>query len=697
MLTPAPTSLTWRRSQPAVRLIATLWLAALLFSAALHGAAEAPALLAPGIEASIVEQPDFLWQKSTVATAYEVQVARDRDFRDVIVADRVEIPRFVPLQALPIGECYWRVRALDSTGVAGPWSASRTYSLIAPRNEFAIPAGASLDQIQSTIAQAAATTPARVTFAPGATYRVRPEEAVFSLTKTRDLIIDGQDALIVIENPAAGLLRFDECARLTVRRLRIDYDPLPHSVGRVESVEVAGKNAAVVLRREPGYPDFDAAHIKENTIWGVILDPAPERRGWMKAGSPLVLGVKAPQVTRTAEGVFRVPLTAGSQAAALTTGDRVIVFARNRTRGFASVSRSVDTTFDRVVTYACPAGHFSHIGGSQLKVLRCGGQLRDASRWFAGNADGVHVRANVIGPWIEASRFEAIGDDAIALYNKGIFVTQQLAPTKLTVAREFMDLEAGESFCIFNPRDGAMIGDTFTVAQVTRVGSEATVEFTPALPAGVTLHVDAVQKTRSDQLFTLSRRNALFMVRNNDFVAVRRYGTVFRSPDGVVKNNRYTGTSNAAIATLNEPDAWHNGLASQRVLIAGNTIARSAFDGSSTNVGSIHVFLRRLGGAPASARAFGQIDIVGNTVTDWSQRAISLQNAERSQVTGNTIAATQSDFPFPARHEHYAIFIDRARQVIVRDNNLTGDHRTLTAPIQIGPDAETTVENNRLR
>ncbi len=662
----------------------------------LHGASAAPALRAPGDEPSIVEHPDFLWEKSVEAATYEIQVARDEGFRDLIATDRVEIPRFVPLQPLPAGECYWRVRAFDAAGVAGPWSTVRTYRLVAPQKIFSIPAGASLAQIQSIVAQAAAAAPARVELAPGATYRVRPDEAVFSLTKAHDLIIDGQDALIVIENPAAGLLRFEECARLTIRRLRVDYDPLPHSVGRVEAVEVAGKNAAMLLRREPGYPDFDAPHIKENTIWGVILDPAPERRGWMKAGSPLVLGVKAPQVARTLEGLFRVPLTTGSQATALTTGDRVIVFARNRTRGFASISRSVDTTFDRVVTYACPAGHFSQVGGSRLKLLRCGSQLRDASRWFAGNADGVHVRANVIGPWVEGCRFEAIGDDAIALYNKGVFVTQQLAANKVAVVREFMDLDAGESFRLFNPRDGSMLGDTFTVTQVSRAGSDAIVEFTPALPAGVSLHVYDARKTQSDQLFTLSKRNALFMIRNNDFTAVRRYGTVFRSPDGVVKNNRYTGISNAAIATLNEPDAWHNGLASQRVLIAGNTIARSAFDASSTNVGSIHVLLRRLGGAAATAQAFEQIDIVSNTVTDWSQRAISLQNAVHCRIAGNTVAASLPDFPFPARAEHYAIFVDRAREVTVRDNDLTGDHRALTAPIQIGPDAEATTENNRL-
>lgn len=672
-----------------------LSLLALASAAVLRAALPAPALLAPAAETpACVEHPDFLWSPVAGAAAYEIQIAPDATFAFPTLTDRVEIARFVPLQPLAPGNHCWRVRSLAADGTASAWTAPQIYQLRAPERIFTVPADADLAGIRRVLATAAAATPARVQFAAGATYRVKPDDAVLSLTKTRDLIIDGRDSLIVIENPAAGFVRFDECARITVRGFRVDYDPLPHAVGRVESIDLTEKTSAAILRSEPGYPDFDAPHVKGSSIWGVVLDSAPERRGWMKAGSPLVFRVEAPRVTRTADGLFRLPVSSKAQAATLEVGDRLIIFARNGTRGFASVSRSVDTTFDRVIAYACPAGHFSHVGGSQLKILSSGSRLRDGTRWYAGNADGVHVRANVIGPWVEACAFEAVGDDAIALYNKGIFVTAQRAPDAITVAREFSDLEAGESFRIFNPREGTFIGGTYTVTSAARQGAEVALAFSPALPAGVTLHSDAAKKTLSDQLFTLSKRNALFMVRGNRFTGIRRYGTVFRSPDGVVKDNHYAGVSNAAIATLNEPDSWHNGLASQRVVITGNTIERCAFDGSSTDVGSIHVLLRKLGGAPAAARAFADLEITGNTITDWSQRAISVQNAEDSTIARNTIGAALAGFPFAGKGAHHAIYTDNVRRTRVEDNDLRTERRPVTSLLRLDPEPSNTARGN---
>jgi len=654
-----------------------------------------PALLAPEQNvACYVEHPDFLWQAVDGAAAYEIQIATDRAFATIVAADRVEIPRYVPLRALMPADFFWRVRAVAIDGAQGAWSDTHSYQLRSPTHLFRIGPKADLTEIRRIVAQAAAVTPARVEFAAGATYRVKPSDSVLALSHASDLIIDGNDALVIIENPSGGFVLLDQCQRMTVRGFRVDYDPLPHTVGRVEAVEVINQRTIVVLRPEPGYPDFDAPHVRENSIWGVVLDSAPERRGWMKAGSPLVLNVDAAHAQRSAAGLYRLPVGAHGKDA-LAAGDRLIVFARNGGKSFAGVSRSTDVTFDRVIAYACPAGHFSFIGGSRLKVLASGSRLRDRSRWFAGNADGVHVRAALVGPWIEGCTFEGIGDDGVALYTKGMIVTRQLSANAVKVEREFMDLEAGETFRIFDPRDGTLIGDTFTVARATRSATDATVEFTPALPSGCTLTTDAARDTRSDQLFTMTKRNALFMIRNNQFTGIRRYGTVFRSADGVVKNNRYAGTSNAAIATINEPDSWHNGLASQRILIVGNTIDQCAFEASSTNVGSIHVLLRKLGGGQAPERLYRRITIANNTITNWSQRAISLQNAEDCAVVGNMIRSTLASYPLAAG-EHYGIFLNNVRRTPVTGNDLSGEHRPLTTAIRVLPEEATSMSDNRL-
>ncbi|MDR0352556.1 MAG: hypothetical protein LBI02_04115, partial [Opitutaceae bacterium] len=224
-----------------------------------------PSALHPAHNSSgIVQHPSFTWEPEPGAAAYEIEIAADYDYKKVVVpVTRVETPRFVPLKPLYPATRFWRTRALAADGRAGPWSATRVYKLHAPAHTIAIPAGATLEQIRATIDAAPASS--LITFAPNTTYRLKPAEGdyLIMLEKRDDLILDGNDSLFIIQTPTAGAIRMNECRRVTFRRFRFDYDPLPHSIGAVESVNPAPANevSTVTLRRLPGYPDFDAPHM----------------------------------------------------------------------------------------------------------------------------------------------------------------------------------------------------------------------------------------------------------------------------------------------------------------------------------------------------------------------------------------------------------------------------------------------------
>ncbi|MDR0353344.1 MAG: hypothetical protein LBI02_08355, partial [Opitutaceae bacterium] len=224
-----------------------------------------PAVYPAHNQTGIVQQPSFTWEPEPGAAAYEIEIAADYDYKKVVVpVTRVETPRFVPLKPLATYNRFWRTRALAADGRAGPWSATRVYKLHAPAHTIAIPAGATLDQIRATIAAAPASS--LITFAPKATYRLKLPQGdshFLVLEKRDDLILDGNDSLFIIETPTAGAVALRDCRRVTLRRFRFDYDPLPHSIGAVESVNPAPANevSTVTLRRLPGYPDFDAPHM----------------------------------------------------------------------------------------------------------------------------------------------------------------------------------------------------------------------------------------------------------------------------------------------------------------------------------------------------------------------------------------------------------------------------------------------------
>ncbi len=79
--------------------------------------AAAPATGADEPSASVV----LRWESVEGAVAYELEVARDRDFADRVVTERTQVPGY-RWRAIPAQRHYWRVRSLDASGRAGPWS-----------------------------------------------------------------------------------------------------------------------------------------------------------------------------------------------------------------------------------------------------------------------------------------------------------------------------------------------------------------------------------------------------------------------------------------------------------------------------------------------------------------------------------------------------------------------------------------------
>jgi hypothetical protein len=87
-----------------------------------------PALLAPGSDADVTDQPTFHWDAAEGARDYRLQVALDPSFGslidDVVTASRAYTSSSTyPADAL----LYWRVRANDDTNIGLNWSAMRAF------------------------------------------------------------------------------------------------------------------------------------------------------------------------------------------------------------------------------------------------------------------------------------------------------------------------------------------------------------------------------------------------------------------------------------------------------------------------------------------------------------------------------------------------------------------------------------------
>jgi hypothetical protein len=90
------------------------------------GPLPAPVLRFPANGATVTagQQVSFFWQVVTGAASYQLQVATSSAFTPPLVLDKKVTTNQVNTRKLPVGTLFWRVRALDSKGNPGTWSAT---------------------------------------------------------------------------------------------------------------------------------------------------------------------------------------------------------------------------------------------------------------------------------------------------------------------------------------------------------------------------------------------------------------------------------------------------------------------------------------------------------------------------------------------------------------------------------------------
>jgi hypothetical protein len=493
----------------------------------------------------------------------------------------------------------------------------------------------------------AAKVPAKITFAPGATYRIEVDatlpqghrEARFHLLElfgARDLLVEGNGAKVILTRPTMGLAMLSACTNVQLGGFRLDYDPVTY----LSAVILSTDGARVVVKPDAGGPAWDGPLVKYHWSFMGILDA--KHPGRLFPGAPNLFPAPK-EVALSADGNATLTMTTAPLSPYLAPGNRLVQWVRDRGVEMTEARACSNIVWYDTINFACPAGHYLSLDGSDFKVLHCDSVL-SSGRWVSGNADGVHTRANVIGPWMEGCHFEAFGDDGVAIYNKGMFILDAPDLSTVRVSNSLFLLEPGDRFVVFNPREGALEGgmrECLSVSPLKNdgIGAHYAVAFRPPLEKAPTVEKDP---TRSDQLFNRSRANALFMVRGNRIRNIRRYGTVVRGINGVIENNLYEGCSSAGVMVRNEASTWRNGLYSEGILIRSNTFIDTAFD--SGGEGAIVARFESLAGT-VKRPVHQHLTIEGNRISRWNQSAIKAEAVGSLVIRGNLIEGRGDAFP----------------------------------------------------
>ena len=102
----------------------------LTLSPAGSGALAAPSLVSPAVDArfNVGQTIVFDWSDVAGATNYAIQIDDQSDFSSPIVNQTVPISTY-STSALPATRMWWRVRAIDASGVPGAWSSARRFEV----------------------------------------------------------------------------------------------------------------------------------------------------------------------------------------------------------------------------------------------------------------------------------------------------------------------------------------------------------------------------------------------------------------------------------------------------------------------------------------------------------------------------------------------------------------------------------------
>jgi hypothetical protein len=195
----------------------------------------APTLQSPAADAQPSQPVTFSWSSVTGAASYEVQIDDNNAFTAPLTQSLTPTAPSVSTSGLPNTRLFWRVRARNSAGTAGAWSAARRFQPLAAPAAAALaavsasptsmtgggpaqgtvtlsapaPAGGALVTLGSS--NAAATLPASVTIAAGsssATFPITTTAVTASTPVTITASFNGaaRTTILTVAPPAAATL-----------------------------------------------------------------------------------------------------------------------------------------------------------------------------------------------------------------------------------------------------------------------------------------------------------------------------------------------------------------------------------------------------------------------------------------------------------------------------------------------------------
>ena len=521
-------------------------------------------------------------------------------------------------------------------------------------------------------------------FFPAGTYRTSPVQDpssnyTFLLSNVSGLTLDGDQAEIIITNPAYGAFHFYNAEDCTIRGLTIDYDPVPYTQGTIMATNLGAGTFDLSLH--DGFPSPDETWFRNAPFrWGMIFDPA-ERH--LKMDAPNAIYMDDWQLLAGEPGrVFRMEPTYDWQIAFMDVGDRFVHLARGH-RQAITFFRCRRCIVEDVTVRASSVGASASAECESMTFRRFNVQFAPGTdRLLTVNGDGVHCYSNRVGPIIEDCLFEGMADDGLNIYAVCIVVKEVVSPTEIIVSPHYagsFPLRTGDRLQVLDPTTGQVRGVTHAT-DIQEIGSDSHRIFLDPPVNGVQAGTDY---TNADTLYDLDSSGEGFIIRRNTMRWHRRHGMLIQAGRGLIEDNHIEGVSALGIVITNSPD-WPEGPGPHYLTVRNNTITGVGYanEGNFRSGGAIQIRGDKLGRIVADGPSLFDIIISGNTIQDWRMTAIYGGAVDGLRLINNTIG--DSDPAAPTSGQAVGVYLENCDNVTVHDLNIADPTRTdLRAGIEL--------------
>jgi hypothetical protein len=475
-------------------------------------------------------------------------------------------------------------------------------------------------------------------------------------------------AEILIHDDRRSFMQVFDGHNIIVRNMVIDYAdqtgssfrPRTFTQGIIRKVDRSSRTFDIEIDLSRFIAPDETFTTASSGSWGYAIDPNVS--GKLKYNSEIHYPTDS--VRRIGANRFRVQSTLVD---GLDAGDRYVLQRRHRNPVFLVASHSKQVSLIGVRAYSSVGVFVSSIVSESLNVIRSSMTIRpNSGRWKSGNADGVHVQSNRVGPWVAQSRFQGLGDDVMNFYSLPYTIVAKLSPRELVLAPIIRDtlgdvyqetFKYGDEFEFTDPVTGSLIQTARLVdvsgqnRQVTIQGKRVrrdmvVVTFDQNINGIKTGHSPAEDKYSFRNETTVFNRalSRDFLVERNYISDSRRLGNYVVAENGELNHNTYVGLSDQAILGRNE-SAWPIGSWPSNISIRSNTFHGNGFSRNflqqNHSHGIVDFHMNRLPDftIDRDSREIRGLKIVDNTFRRWRKSAISVRNAEGVTILGNRFSA----------------------------------------------------------